>query len=287
MEEREGRALPPRDWAKELGRLERYRVLDDTFMRAVLRDNLPLAQHVLRVLTGLRDLALVEAETQRDVKSLVGSRSAVLDAYGADDAGRVYDLEVQRGSGLDPLRFRYYGSGMDADWLPAREDYRRLPERWVVVVLEGDPDGPGRARRHYRTREDDGSELGDRAHLLYVNAQWRGDDELGALMADFCQSDPGLIRDGLLRERVEWLKRSPEGVKVMCEISEEILQEGIDIGRKEGLKEGLKEGHASGRMEALAESVRGAMSTLGLSAEAALAALRVPDDDRPLLLAQL
>ena len=69
----------------------------------------------------------------------------------------------------------------------------------------------------------------------------------------------------------------------MCEISEEILQEGIDIGRKEG----LKEGHASGRMEALAESVRGAMSTLGLSAEAALAALRVPDDDRPLLLAQL
>ncbi|MDO4808245.1 MAG: hypothetical protein Q4A07_13470 [Coriobacteriales bacterium] len=34
--------------------------------------------------------------------------------------------------------------------------------------------------------------------MLYANAAWRGDDELGSLMADFCQSDPSKIRDGMV-----------------------------------------------------------------------------------------
>ena len=121
---------------EDLERLERFRLLDDTFMRQVFRGQLGLAQHVLRILTGLGGLTLVREETQHDLKRATGSKSPVLDVWGTDGAGTQYDMEVQKGSELDPLRFRYYGSAMDVDVLASDRDYDALPERWVVVVLE-------------------------------------------------------------------------------------------------------------------------------------------------------
>ncbi|MDO4808080.1 MAG: hypothetical protein Q4A07_12640, partial [Coriobacteriales bacterium] len=203
---------------RDLERLERFRVMDDTFMRQVFRGQLELAQHVLRIVTGLSDLELVAEETQRDLKRAAGSRAIALDVWGVDSTGAQYDMEVQTGSSLDPLRFRYHGSAMDVEALMPGNEFSGLPRRWVVVVLESDPDGPSTRHRHYRMREEHGEALEDGAHLLYVNAAWRGDDELGSLMADFCEPDPDRIRDGMLRERVQYLKRDPEGVREMCRI---------------------------------------------------------------------
>ena len=136
---------------EDLERLERFRLLDDTFMRQVFRGQLGLAQHVLRILTGLGGLTLVREETQHDLKRATRSKSPVLDVWGTDESGDQYDMEVQAGTDLDPMRFRYYGSAMDVDALPAGRDFDELPQRWAVVVLERDPDGcarcAGSARR--------------------------------------------------------------------------------------------------------------------------------------------
>lgn len=168
---------------KDLERLAGYRVIDDTFMRAVMKDNRELAQRALRTMTGIGDLELVSEETQRDLKRVVGSRSTVLDVYCTDGAGNQYDMEVQGGDDLDPLRFRYYGSSMDVDFLERGHGYGELPERWVVVVLEEDPDGPKRATRVYEYVErGSGEHYGDGTRFLYVNASYRGDDDLGRLL---------------------------------------------------------------------------------------------------------
>lgn len=265
--------------ARDLERLERFRMLDDTFMRQVFRGQLELAQHVLRIITGLDGLKLVKEETQHDLKRATGSKSPVLDVWGTDGAGTQYNMEVQKGSDLDPLRFRYYGSAMDVDALAADEDYSRLPERWVVVVLESDPDGPGRRRRHYRTCEEDGGTLEDGAHLLYANASWRGDDELGRLMADFCESDPDKIHDNMVRNRVQYLKRDPEGVREMCRISEEIFNEGVEQGIEQGIEQGAR--------DKLIENVRSLMETLHLTAQQALDALKVPAAEQARYIAML
>ena len=250
---------------RDLERLERFRVLDDTFMRQVFKDNLPLAQQVLRIITGIGDLELVCEETQRDLKRLAGSRSVALDVFGKGADGEQYDLEVQTGSDLEPLRFRYYGSAMDVDRLKAGSDYSKLPERWVVVVLEEDPDGAERAARHYSTKDEDGSELGDGTHLLYANASYRGDNEFGRLMADFCERDPDAIRNPLMRERVQYLKRDPKGVAQMCKISEEIYNEGV----KQGMEQGI------------VRSVRSLAEKTGVGVAEALGLLDVPESERP------
>ncbi len=246
-------------------RLRRFRLIDDTFMRAAFRDQLPLAQHVLRKLTGIPTLTLEKSETQRDLSRATGSRGIVLDVYGVDESGNQYDLEIQTGSNLNPRRFRYYGSAMDVDSLPAGAPYDDLSERWLVVLLERDPEGSVRQVRHYRASAlDDGRVLEDGAHLLYVNASYRGEDEIGALMMDFCQPDPELIADGMLRERVQYLKTNDEGVLEMCRISDEIREEGREEGREE---------------TKLAD-LRNVMRAMGVSVQGALDVLAVPESER-------
>ena len=68
-----------KDLEDDLRRLESFRPIDDTFMRVLFRDNLPLAEVVLRTITGKEDLHLISEETQRDLKRLVGARGICLD----------------------------------------------------------------------------------------------------------------------------------------------------------------------------------------------------------------
>lgn len=52
----------------DLRTIENYRPLDDDFMRELFRNDLPLAQLVLRIITGINDLQLISEETQYDLK---------------------------------------------------------------------------------------------------------------------------------------------------------------------------------------------------------------------------
>lgn len=62
---------------KDLQRLEQLRPIDDDFMRCLFKDNIPLAELVLRILTGKQDLMITACETQKDMKRLAGARSVV------------------------------------------------------------------------------------------------------------------------------------------------------------------------------------------------------------------
>ena len=99
---------------EDLQRLRLLRPIDDDFMRCLFKDNIPLAEFVLRIITDKPDLIITECETQKDMKRLAGARSICLDAYGTDSVGKKYDLEVQRqDKGADPHRARYHSSVMD------------------------------------------------------------------------------------------------------------------------------------------------------------------------------
>ncbi len=272
--------LQQRRLQKSLELLERFRAIDDTFMRQVFKDNEELTEYVLRVITNIRDLVVVRQETQRDLKRLASSRSLSLDVWATDPSGTQYDLEVQRGDDASPQRLRYHSAVMDVEALKPRQTFSELHDQWVIFVMENDPEpGPTGIRHYVRADPLTGKELGDGTHLLYVDGGYRGDDELGSLMADFCQSDPDLIQNELLRKRVQYLKRDPEGVREMCKISEEIYNE----GRMDGLKEGREEGREDG----LLQSVRLLVQNVGWSAKEALDKLGVPESEQKRYLSML
>ena len=80
----------------DLQRLQSLRPIDDEFMRCLFKDNIPLAELVLRIITGKQDLVITDCQTQKDMKRLAGARSICLDAYGTDSENKKYDLEIQR-----------------------------------------------------------------------------------------------------------------------------------------------------------------------------------------------
>ena len=77
-----------RQYQEDLQRLRSLRPIDDDFMRCLFKDNIPLAEFVLRIITDKPDLIITDCETQKDMKRLAGARSICLDAYGTDSVGK-------------------------------------------------------------------------------------------------------------------------------------------------------------------------------------------------------
>lgn len=136
---------------KNLEQLAAYRPLDDDFMRELFRNDLPLAQYVLRIITGIDDLVLIREETQMDMKRLVGGRSICLDVFGEDSNGRKFDLEIQRAdSGARPKRARYHSSAMDVEFLQKNQEFEELPITYTIFITENDVFNAGGSIVSYR-----------------------------------------------------------------------------------------------------------------------------------------
>ena len=73
-----------RERQEDLAKLRGPRPMDDDFMRCIFKDNIPLAELVLRILLREPTLTVEKVETQRDNKRLVGGRSLSFDVYVGD-----------------------------------------------------------------------------------------------------------------------------------------------------------------------------------------------------------
>lgn len=225
---------------EDLKRLQAFRPIDDTFMRGLFRDNLPLAELVLRIIIGKPDLTLTTCETQADMKRVTGARSLCLDAYATDSTGKKYDIEVQRSdNGADLHRARYHSSVMDVENLDEKQDYRELPDTYVIFITEHDYYKAGKPVYMIQNMNlalnqpfDDG------AHILYVNGEYRDDSDIGKLMHDFNCTDASDMNFELLAEKTRYLKENPKGVREMCKVMEDLREESYAEGRAEGMEQG-------------------------------------------------
>jgi len=212
---------------RDLQRLRGLRPIDDDFMRCLFKDNIPLAQLVLRIITGKDDLVITDCQTQVDMKRLAGARSVCLDAYGTDSTGKKYDLEIQRaGKGAEPHRARYHSSVMDVENLSAGQEFSELPDTYTIFITEQDLYGMGRPTYSIeRVNLDTGKPFEDGEHILYVNGEYRGDSDIGRLMYDFHCTAAADMNFELMADRTRYLKENTKGVREMCKIMEDMVKE--------------------------------------------------------------
>ncbi len=258
-----------RERREDLQRLRGLRPIDDDFMRCLFRENIPLTQHVLRVLTGKNDLTIISVDTQADMKRLVGARSICLDAYGADDTGKKYDLEVQRSDkGAGVHRARYHSSAMDIDNLDAGQEFDELPDTYTIFITENDIYEKGLPFYSIERMNLATNELfNDGEHILYVNGSYRGDDEIGNLMHDFSCSDPDDMINQDLADRTRYYKETEEGVSAVCKVMEDMRLE--------------KE------RETRLNDIKNIMESFKLSVEQAMDALKIPASERSMYMSKL
>lgn len=239
---------------EDLQRLQKFRPIDDTFMRGLLKDDIPLAEMILRIILAKPDLDLISCETQADMKRVTGARSISLDAYGTDSAGKKYDIEIQRASaGADPHRARYHSSVMDVENLDEKQDYKELPDSYVIFITEKDYYGAGKPIYQIRCINETLNEpFGDGTHILYVNGEYDGDSDIGRLMHDFRCSDADQMHFAQLANKTRYLKQTQKGVDAMCAIMEELRNESL----AEGQAIGEAIGETRGMIKILAEAVK-------------------------------
>lgn len=228
---------------EDLRRLRGFRLMDDDFFTKCFEGDTKCIQFVLRTILGIPDLEVVDVRTQVFVENLL-NRSVRLDILATDSTGRKINIEIQRSDkGAGHQRARFNSSMMDVNLLPKGDDFKDLPETWVVFITENDVMGYGLPLYQIeRYILPIGKTFNDGSHILYVNGAYRDDTPIGKLMHDFCCADPEKMYYDVLAERVKFFKESKEGIAIMCKVMEDMRYESLQQGIKQGIKQGTEQG---------------------------------------------
>ena len=256
---------------EDLKLLAGLRLLDDDFMTMVFDRNTKAAGLVLNIILGRDDMEVIEVVAQREYKNPVtGGRSIKLDIYAKDSDGKVYDIEVQRAdSGADVHKARFHSSMLDTKMLKEKQRFNEIHDSYVIFITENDYMGLGKPLYHIeRTVQETGGLFGDGSHIIYVNGSYKNDSEaLGRLMHDFRCTDADDMFYAELAKHVKHFKETEGGMERMCKA----MEERVNRERKEE------------RINNSFELINNLMEAMKMTAEQAMEVLKIPDDDKAVL----
>ena len=99
-----------------------------------------------------------------------------------------------------------------------------MPEIYIIFITSNDVlKGELPVYTIERTIQETGELFRDKAHIVYVNGSYRGNDEVGWLMHDFNCKDYREMHNPKIAERVRYFKEEPKGVTEMCETMQKIV----------------------------------------------------------------
>jgi len=210
---------------KVMQRIRGFRLMDDEFMSACLKENMSAANKILGIILNKPDIEVTKVETQVELKNLRG-RSIRLDVRARDKDG-VYNCEIQRADkGATPRRARFHGSMLDSDESTKGMLFEDLPETYVIFITEKDYFEKGKPiYRFERYCHETDMDLNDGLHIIYVNGEYKGEDDIGWLMHDFLCTNADDLHYTEIAESFRYLKEEEAGVKKMCRSIEEMLEE--------------------------------------------------------------
>ncbi len=213
---------------EDLHRLKSLRYLDDDFMTVCLADNIEGVELILRIVLGWADIKIKTVRIQEPMKNLQG-RSAILDVHAVDITGKEFDVEIQRSdAGTGAKRARHNSSLLDAHILKPGDKTEDIPDSYVIFITENDvmkENLPIYPVERYVIIGENKVLFGDGSHILYVNGNYRGNDEIGKLMYDFSCTNPDDMNYEALAKRARYFKQDKEGVAAMCKMMEEMRNE--------------------------------------------------------------
>ncbi len=224
-------------------------MMNNKFMNAMLHDNIPATQKMLRVIMKNDKIKVISVCVQNFIQNLFG-HSAQLDILAEDENGRRFNVEIQRADeGAPAKRARFYSSSLDTVFLKAGHDYEELPETYVIFITENDV--LQRNLPIYNIDRYIGQNMElfkDGSHIIYVNSQIQDDTPLGKLMQDMYCTDPAKLNYKEFAPQMEFLKHSKEGEGEMRDLFEEYAhQVGQQIGQQLAQKIGQQLGQQIGQ----------------------------------------
>ena len=197
----------------------RARPIDDIFGKRMLENNLPLAQFMLRIITGDSTMEIAEGHAQHVSSNVDNHKGIITDSYYRDREGNIYVIEFQRKKRSDYIeRFRFYQGLIDTSSIDKGEEFSRLKKLSFYVICEDEifEDG-AQVNRIKKIVESNGREYIDNLNLVYLDASKWDYSELGMLLLDcLCDSADKMYYE----EMAECARRLKEGQEMLYQYSD-------------------------------------------------------------------
>lgn len=254
--------------------------LIDRFLFAEVMEDVETGQDILSIILG-QDIQLISgSQTEKEYRISPLAKSIRMDVFSVSEEGIVYDIEAQ-GTYRSDLRkrSRYYQSLMDGSLLESGENnYNLLKDSFIIVITNYDIFDLGKYCYTFEAvcREHPALLLRDGATRIFLNTRGTNKDEVSSELVDFLHYmenstdemvlEAGSVRIRRIHERVCKVRQSEAiGMKFMRELEEK------SEARAEGCQAGLTDG--------ILTSIKNLMETMDLTAEKAMKALKVPEEE--------
>ena len=202
-------------------------LLDDIMMSQVFDNNIPAASLLLKVILRKNDIKVISVVGQKVLKSNeIGGRSIKLDILAEDSEGKSYNVEIQRRKdGADEHRARFHSCMLDTRMLQAGQDFKELADSYVIFITEKDYFKEGLPIYSIdRVIKETQKNFLDGSHIIYVNGEYEGNDEVGKLIHDLKEKNSKDMYNKELAESLEYFKEKGDR-RVMSSKWEEFVEE--------------------------------------------------------------
>ena len=256
-------------------------LFDDDLMSRVFDKNIKATELLLRIILG-KKVKVISVTGQNEMKNhQVGGRNITLDVDAMDENGEEIDIEVQGNSeGAHVRRARYHSSMVDSRMLKEGQAFRELKDSYVIFIYKHDKFRKGLPLYHVdRYVGETNEQFRDGSHIIYVNGNYKGNDEIGQLMQDFREKNPECMYYTELAESVKHFKEKEGGHEEMSEIVERYINERVEERVEERVKECVE-------IEKTI-SVQNLMNNMKWTLDQALDALGIKGKERTLITQQL
>lgn len=252
-----------KEWEKRaLEEWERLSIQDNFIFQRVMQ-NVKLCKWLLERILRIQIREIRYPDTEKTIDVRLDSKAVRLDVYVADEAGTVYNIEMQTTKGRDgelPKRARYYQAMIDMDLLGKGVYYDDLRQTYIIFICAFDLFGLDERIYTFRSRcmEQGDLELGDGTTKIFLNAKGlRGsvDEEL----ADFLHYVDGkearrTFAQEMARE-VARVKRQDETRREFMTLYMEYQKQ-----RRAGVEEGIAQGRELGIAQMAKKLLRAGMT---------------------------
>ena len=271
--------------------IENFRLFDDEFFNACFKDNVKAVTLILRIIFNDENLEIINLKVQEDFTNFRG-HSVTLDIIARNKVtNTIYNIEIQRskyGDGASPERARYHVDIYDTHNLKKNHDFRSLPSTYVIFITEEDIFGEGLPiYKIQRTFEHNHKPFNDRSYIYYVNGAYKGDDDIAKLVHDFQCQKPEEFYFEELAEKVRFFKRTKEGKMEISSLLKKTADKYIRANKDKYIAKGEKLGEQRGMANAIINNIKSLMETMNVTAEKAMNALKIPQEEQSFYLAQL
>ena len=207
---------------------------------------------VIELVLGI-EIDHVEVSKEKSMVYHPEYKGVRLDVYAKDENNTRYNIEMQVAK--KPAlgrRTRYYQSQMDMELLLSGQEYKELPNSYVIFICDFDPFGKSKYCYTFqpKCKEDPEVDLEDGRCCVFLSTYGENEEEVPRELVNFLkfvkanqeesQKDFQDYFVKQLQDSIRWIKSSRE-MEERFMIFEEMMKDEREAGRREGRQEGKQE----------------------------------------------